>query len=75
MFTAGTLLLLFYEIRSGSWRRSSPHAANDSNTILRERGEAQFLALANLDALELLEAPESKLRQETGFQTSVLCIL
>lgn len=63
VFATGPFLLLLYEIGGGSWRRSRPHAADDSDAVLREGREAQLLALPHLDALELLEAPESELRR------------
>lgn len=65
-----SFLLLLYEVGGGGWRRSGPHAADDSNAVLRERWEAQLLPLPNLDALQLLEAAQGELRQETRFQTS-----
>lgn len=67
VFTARTLLLLLYEVGRRCWRRSGPHAANDSNTVLRERGETQLLTLTNLYALELLEATKCELKQKAGF--------
>lgn len=67
VFTACTFLLLFYEVRCRCRGRSSPHAANYSNTVLRERGETDALTLTNLYALELLKPTKSELKQKTGF--------
>lgn len=70
VFATRSFLLLLYEVGGGGWRRSGPHAADDSNAVLWERREAQLLALPHLDALQLLEAAKGELRQGTRFHTS-----
>lgn len=67
VFTACPFLLLLYEVGGRCRRRSSPHTANDSNTVLWERGEAQLLTLMDLYALELLKPSECELKQKKGF--------
>lgn len=66
VFTACTFLLLFDEVGCRCWRRSSPHAANDSNAVLWERRETQLFTLTNLYVLKLLKAAECELKQKTG---------
>lgn len=66
VFTSRAFLLLLDEVRRRSRRRSSPHAANDSNAVLRERGETQLLALMDLYVLKLLKAAKCKLTEKTG---------
>lgn len=60
VFATRSFLLLLYEVGGGGWRRSGPHAAYDSDAVLRERREAQLLALPHLDALQLLEAAQGE---------------
>lgn len=67
VFTPCAFLLLLDEVGRRRWRRSSPHAANDSNAVLRERGETQLLALTDLYVLKLLKAAKCELKEKTGF--------
>lgn len=67
MFTPCPFLLLLDEVGRRRWRRSSPHAANDSNAVLRERGETQLLTLMDLYVLKLLKATECELKEKPGF--------
>lgn len=67
MFAARPFLLLLDEVGRRRRRRSSPHAANDSNAVLWERGETQLVTLMNLYALELLEPSECELKQKIAF--------
>lgn len=67
MFPSCAFLLLLNEVGCGCWRRSSPHAANDSNAVLRERRETQLLALTDLYVLKLLKATKCELKEKTGF--------
>lgn len=75
VFPARTFLLLLYEVRSGRRRRRRPHAANDSDTVLWQRGESELLALPNLYALELLKATEGELKWNTGFKYAQMLLI
>lgn len=63
VLTPCAFLLLLDEVGRGRWRRSSPHAANDSNAVLRERGEPQLLPLMDLYVLKLLKTTKCELKQ------------
>lgn len=66
VFTTCPLLLLLNEVRCRCRRRSRSHAANDSDAVLRERRETQFLSLTDLYALQPLKPSECELKQKTG---------
>jgi len=61
VFAAGALLLLLYEVGGGGGRRRGPHAPDDPDAVLGERGQAQLLPLPHLDVLELLKAAQREL--------------
>lgn len=63
VFTACPFLLLFDEVRGGSWRRGCPHAPDDPDAVLWERWQAQLLSLTHLNGLELFKPPEGELEQ------------
>lgn len=64
VLTPGAFLLLLDEVGCRCWRGRSPHAANDSNAVLRERGETQLLALTDLYVLKLLKAAKCELKEK-----------
>lgn len=73
VFPSSSFLLLLDEIGRRRRRWSCPHAANDSNAVLRERGETQLLAFTDLYALKLLKPSERELKHRWEEDCTTSC--